>query len=67
MRNSFLRNPLVTPVVACQSLLLGLKLTGQIAWPWLSVFSLILTLGLVAGLFVLFFMGVQIIILTTHY
>lgn len=44
---------LVTTLMSAQGLLLGLKLTGQIAWPWLSVFSpsLIVIFGL--GLFTL--------------
>jgi hypothetical protein len=44
---------LATSLMSAQGLLLGLKLTGQITWPWLSVFgpTLIVISGL--GLFTL--------------
>ena len=44
---------LVTTLMSAQGLLLGLKLTGQIAWPWLSVFSPILIVSCGIGLFIL--------------
>ena len=44
---------LVTALMSAQGVLLGLKLTGQIAWPWLSVFSPILIVNCGMGLFML--------------
>jgi hypothetical protein len=39
---------LAVSLMTAQGLLLGLKLTGQITWPWLSVFSPIVILGSVS-------------------
>jgi hypothetical protein len=44
---------LVTTLMSAQGLLLGLKLTGQIAWSWLWVFSPILVVSCGLGLLIL--------------
>jgi len=50
-----------TTLITAQGLLLGLKLTGQITWPWLSVFGptliVIFGLGLLILLLILGSMG----------
>ena len=47
--NALFRSPFIPSVLAVQGVYIGLKLSGQVAWTWLSVLSPILTLTFLLG------------------
>jgi len=48
--NGLFRSPLIPSIVATQGAFIGLKLSGQLAWGWLSVLSPTLTLIFLLGI-----------------